>query len=95
MLHALTRSFAILMLSYTSGLIRCSYSDKHSFLIHIMQNLACFPVFSFLSFVVFKAGHYSFERGKIKMFIKGACTSRKNAKCSPHKIGGQPRARDL
>lgn len=65
------------MLSYMSGLIRYSYSDKHSFLIHIMQNLACFPVFSFISFIVFKAGHDLFERGKRKMFIKGPCTSRK------------------
>lgn len=66
MLHALTHGFAILMLSYMSGLIRYSCSDKHSFLIHIMQNLVCFPAFSFISFVVFKEGHDSFEREKEK-----------------------------
>lgn len=81
MLHALTRGFAILMLSYMSDLIRYSCSDKHSFLIHIMQNLVCFPAFSFISFVAFKEGHDSFERGKRKMFIKGSCISRKNMDC--------------
>lgn len=94
MLRALTHSFAILMLNHMSGLIRYSCSDKHTFLICIMQNLARFPVFSFISFVVFKAGHDSFERRR-KMFIKESCASRKNANCGPHKIGGHPRAQDL
>lgn len=95
MLHTLTHSFAILMLNHMSGLIRYSCSDKHTFLICIMQNLACFLVFSFISFVVFKAGHDSFERRKRKMFIKEACASRKNANCGPRKTGSHPRAQDL